>query len=290
MAIPSINSPSRVVAVPDQHGEYFSPAVFSAAIALLALHILDVLIHADSADPAPKSLGIIAVVVVVAGLSRVRARSDHDGRRGNPLQPGRAFRQDACRRRPPLPRCGRPDGVQLSGSYIPSRNGAAVLTIPGGGETRDGIFDQAVVVARNGYGVLDLDTRGHGPSQGTPMDFGWFGDLDVAAGISFLSAQEEVDPSRITALGLSMGGEEALTAAATDPRLRASGSRITLRALPIVARLREMGARPASPRSRARRQTGTDLPPALQALSPRERDLVGLVVRVAPTVKSRSDL
>jgi DNA-binding CsgD family transcriptional regulator len=171
------------------------------------------------------------------------------------------------------------DGVQLSGWYIPSRNGAAVLTIPGGGETRDGIFDQAVVVARNGYGVLDLDTRGHGPSQGTPMDFGWFGDLDVAAGISFLSAQEEVDPSRITALGLSMGGEEALTAAATDPRLRASGSRITLRALPIVARLREMGARPASPRSRARRQTGTDLPPALQALSPRERDIVGLVVQ-----------
>lgn len=53
------------------------------------------------------------------------------------------------------------------------------------------------------------------------MDFGWYGDEDVSAAVSFLSAQQDVDPTRIAAVGLSMGGEEAIGAAATDPRIAA---------------------------------------------------------------------
>jgi dienelactone hydrolase len=53
------------------------------------------------------------------------------------------------------------------------------------------------------------------------MDFGWYGDRDVTAAVSFLVAQPDVDDSRIGAVGLSMGGEQALGAAAADPRLRA---------------------------------------------------------------------
>ena len=53
------------------------------------------------------------------------------------------------------------------------------------------------------------------------MDLGWFGALDVDAAVSFLERQPEVDAARIGALGLSMGGVEALTAAASDPRIRA---------------------------------------------------------------------
>jgi uncharacterized protein len=51
------------------------------------------------------------------------------------------------------------------------------------------------------------------------MDLGWFGDLDVRGAMSFLAQQPDVDPHRIGALGLSMGAEEALTAAAADPRI-----------------------------------------------------------------------
>src|SRR5205823_13291603 len=47
----------------------------------------------------------------------------------------------------------------------------------------------------------------------------------------------------------------------------------------IVGRLRDLGARPASPRSRVTRPTAPDVPPALQRLSPRERDVVALVVQ-----------
>jgi dienelactone hydrolase len=51
------------------------------------------------------------------------------------------------------------------------------------------------------------------------MDFGWFGDLDIEAAVSFLVAQAGVDPDRIGVLGLSMGGEEAIGAASYDPRI-----------------------------------------------------------------------
>lgn len=52
------------------------------------------------------------------------------------------------------------------------------------------------------------------------MDFGWYGDLDVSAGTSFLASRPEVDRSRIGVLGFSMGGEEAIGAAANDSLIR----------------------------------------------------------------------
>jgi dienelactone hydrolase len=113
------------------------------------------------------------------------------------------------------------DGVTLSGWYVPSTNGAAVVVLHGAGSTRSGALDQAVVLAGHGYGVLLFDARGHGRSEGRAMDFGWYGDQDVTAAVTFLATQPDVDPDRIAALGLSMGGEEAIGAAASEPRLRA---------------------------------------------------------------------
>jgi pimeloyl-ACP methyl ester carboxylesterase len=112
------------------------------------------------------------------------------------------------------------DGVRLSGWYIPSTNGAAVVVLHGAGSTRSDALDQAVVLARHGYGVLVFDARGHGRSAGRAMDFGWYGDEDVSAAVSYLQSRPDVHAG-IGALGLSMGGEEALGAAAGDPRIRA---------------------------------------------------------------------
>ena len=113
------------------------------------------------------------------------------------------------------------DGVRLSGWYVPSRAGAAVVLLHGAGSTRSSVLDQAVVLARAGYGVLLFDARGHGRSGGRAMDFGWYGDKDVAAAVTFLQAQPDVDDERIAAVGMSMGGEEAIGAAATDARIKA---------------------------------------------------------------------
>lgn len=113
------------------------------------------------------------------------------------------------------------DGVTLSGWYIPSVNGAAVALLHGSGSTRSAVLDQAAVLARHGYGVLLFDARGHGRSGGSAMDFGWYGDQDLAAAVTYLSSRPGVDGRRIGAVGLSMGGEEAIGAAAVDPRIRA---------------------------------------------------------------------
>jgi dienelactone hydrolase len=113
------------------------------------------------------------------------------------------------------------DGVTLRAWYTPSRNGAAVIVLPGSGGEKGSTAAHAAVLASHGYGTLALDARGQGDSDGVANAWGWRGDLDIAAAISYLAVAPGVDPARIGVLGLSMGGEQALTAAATDPRLRA---------------------------------------------------------------------
>lgn len=113
------------------------------------------------------------------------------------------------------------DGVRLSGWYVPSRNGAVVLLLHGAGSTRSYVLSHAVVLARHGYGVLLFDARGHGRSSGRAMDFGWFGDRDIGGAVDFLRQQPEIDDDRLAAVGMSMGGEQAIGAAA---RIHAIGA------------------------------------------------------------------
>ena len=113
------------------------------------------------------------------------------------------------------------DGAQLSGWLVPSSNGAALVVRHGSGSTRTATLDQAGVLGREGYGLLIVDARGHGLSEGRGMDLGWYGDQDIVAAVDFLTEQPGVDPDGIGVLGLSMGGEEAVGAAAADARIKA---------------------------------------------------------------------
>jgi len=114
-----------------------------------------------------------------------------------------------------------PDGVTQSGWFVPSSNGSALVVRHGSGSTRTATLDQAGVLGQEGYGLLLVDARGHGLSEGRGMDLGWYGDQDIIGAVDFLAEQPGVDPTRIGLLGLSMGGEEAVGAAAADPRIKA---------------------------------------------------------------------
>jgi uncharacterized protein len=114
-----------------------------------------------------------------------------------------------------------PDGVTLSGWYLPSRNGAAVAMLHGAGSTRIAVLDHAAFLNRAGFGTLLFDSRGFGNSDGVGVTSGWWGDLDIRGAMDFLARQPDVDSSRMGIFGLSMGGEEAIAAAATDPRIKA---------------------------------------------------------------------
>lgn len=109
------------------------------------------------------------------------------------------------------------DGLRLAGWYVPSRNGAAVVVSPG----RRGPVGHARLLVRHGYGVLLFDRRGEGASEGAFNAYGWGGDADLKAAVTFLRAQPGVDPDRIGGLGLSVGGEMLIETAAEDARLRA---------------------------------------------------------------------
>jgi uncharacterized protein len=109
------------------------------------------------------------------------------------------------------------DGLELEGWYIPSRNGAAVISFPG----RNGSQKQARMLARHGYGVLLFDRRGEGRSEGEPNSWGWGGDTDVNAAIAYLRSRPDVDDDRIGGIGLSVGGEMMIETAAEIDELKA---------------------------------------------------------------------
>ena len=109
------------------------------------------------------------------------------------------------------------DGLTLRGWYVPSRNGAAVIAFPG----RNGPQKQARMLVRHGYGVLLFDRRGEGESDGDPNAFGWAMDKDLKGAAAFLQHRPDVKPNRIGGIGLSVGGEMLLQAAAESKAFRA---------------------------------------------------------------------
>jgi uncharacterized protein len=113
------------------------------------------------------------------------------------------------------------DGMRLDGWYVPGRERTAVIVAHGSHGSRADTLVHVRMLARAGYGVLAFDARGHGSSAGDTNALGWHGSADVAAAVAFLRSRPEVDPGSIALLGLSMGAEEGLRAAADGVPLSA---------------------------------------------------------------------
>ncbi len=109
------------------------------------------------------------------------------------------------------------DGLDLAAWYVPSRNGAAVISFP----ARSGKLPHARMLARHGYGVLLLDARGYDSSEGDSNMFGWGSTADVDAAVGWLRKRPDVERNRVGGIGFSVGGETMLEAAASNVGLRA---------------------------------------------------------------------
>jgi uncharacterized protein len=107
------------------------------------------------------------------------------------------------------------DGLDLAASYVPSRNGAAVIVFPGRSASQ--VERRARMLTGHDYGVLVLDQRGQGGSEGDPNLLGWSSENDLRAAIAYLQDRPDVERGRIGGLGLSVGGELLLQTAAHDP-------------------------------------------------------------------------
>lgn len=111
------------------------------------------------------------------------------------------------------------DGISLEAWYRPPENGAAIILLHGAGASRESLRPYLSMLVHHGYGVLALDLRGHGASGGKTNRLGWQGTQDVGAAVDFLKGRSEIQA--IGGLGLSMGGEALLGAAADHPEILA---------------------------------------------------------------------
>jgi fermentation-respiration switch protein FrsA (DUF1100 family) len=110
------------------------------------------------------------------------------------------------------------DGINLRGWYLPSNNGAAVIISHGIGQNRTRHLEQGVFLNEKGFGVLLIDLRAHGESEG---DMVTFGGEDIVAALDYLQTREDVDPRRIGAMGISLGGLATIQAAAVRQDIKA---------------------------------------------------------------------
>lgn len=231
----------------------FACAGLRAALALM-LGVLAIeggaIAIAESRSYGPRAEHVTAFLLVPAGLALLVLavallwRSRRGGRLRWPRRGGRAllavvavyvlvvplamalYATHRPRSTVAAPELGRPyravtvptaDGLRLAAWYVPSRNGAAVVSFP----TRRGKVPQARMLARHGYGVLLLDMRGYDGSDGTSNAFGWGAWRDVDAAVAWLAQRPEVKDGRIGGIGFSVGGEMMIEAAARNPALRA---------------------------------------------------------------------
>ena len=74
------------------------------------------------------------------------------------------------------------------------------------------------MLIRHGYGVLLLDPRGQGRSEGDTVR--WAGDRDLLAAVAVSPHRPDVDPDRIGGFGFSIGGEILIEAAAQTTALQ----------------------------------------------------------------------
>ncbi len=109
------------------------------------------------------------------------------------------------------------DGITLKGWYLPSSNHAAVLIAHGAGGNRASHLDQAMVLNQAGFGVLLIELRDHGESDGSIISFSG---ADILAGVQFLNSKAEIEPGRIGAWGCSLGAMNAIQTAALTTDIR----------------------------------------------------------------------
>jgi fermentation-respiration switch protein FrsA (DUF1100 family) len=111
-----------------------------------------------------------------------------------------------------------PDGVTAHGWYIPSNNSAVIILVPGLGGARDGMFDDAAILARHGYGLLMYDSR-QCNAPGAKNTLGYVETNELLAAVEYLSRRDA--QARIGALGFSEGGVVVIRGAARDERIGA---------------------------------------------------------------------
>jgi dienelactone hydrolase len=111
-----------------------------------------------------------------------------------------------------------PDGVTAHGWYVPPSNGAVIVLVSGLGGSRDGMLDDAAILARHGYGLIMYDPR-QCNVPGAKNTIGYVEVNEFLGAVEYLNRRDAA--LRIGALGFSEGGTIVIRGSARDERVRA---------------------------------------------------------------------
>ena len=113
------------------------------------------------------------------------------------------------------------DGLTLYARFAASRNQGTILLAHGLGSSGENLALLARLLMREGYGILLMDLRAHGNSQGDTSTYGWKEGGDLACMVETLLKRVDVNGGKIGAYGLSLGAQAVLRGALQTDAIRA---------------------------------------------------------------------
>ncbi len=97
------------------------------------------------------------------------------------------------------------DGISINAWYsAPTMNNTTVIFCHGNGGNLTYYEELVKILQNEGYGVLAIDYRGYGKSEGKPHEEGLYKDLRAA--VHYLKQEKNITEENIVLWGLSLGG------------------------------------------------------------------------------------
>ncbi|MFH1750100.1 MAG: alpha/beta hydrolase [Candidatus Micrarchaeota archaeon] len=111
----------------------------------------------------------------------------------------------------------------------------AIIFLPGAGGTKDAGKDYAEIFKGSGIAIMAIDQRGFGETKAQVTEsledeyasfldgrepFGVLMAYDAIRAFDYLASREDIDASKIAAIGESLGGRNAIIATAMEPRIK----------------------------------------------------------------------
>ncbi|MFN8512673.1 MAG: prolyl oligopeptidase family serine peptidase [Chloroflexia bacterium] len=112
-------------------------------------------------------------------------------------------------------------GITLAGTFFPGTSRTTIVLSHGFGNDQVEVLPWADFLVRAGYSTFVYDMRARGASGGDAITIGLLEQDDLVSVVDYLVARPDVDPERIGALGVSLGGVTSILAAGKDPRIKA---------------------------------------------------------------------
>lgn len=180
---------------------------------LFYLTLILMIVAAARALTRPSYWIVTALIWLLHQAVRSAFSFAHPGRRLSLLQPPQAdFREVTF---------AGGDGLTMSGRFVAGTNHATIILAHGLGASGNDLVMLAQLLIRSGYGVLLMDLRAHGNSQGDTSTFGIKEGEDVSCAVEYLRSRLDVQGDKIGAYGLFLGAQAVLRGALRTEYLRA---------------------------------------------------------------------